>query len=88
MFPLGTTTVTASIVATFLITFGFFGGVIFLPRWFQFVLGSSATESGYQMLPLMIGVMASSIVSGQDVARTGRYNWKTGGAMALASLGL
>ena len=81
-------TVTASIVATFLITFGFFGGVIFLPRWFQFVLGSSATESGYQMLPLMIGVMASSIVSGQVVARTGRYKWMTVGAMALASLGL
>ena len=81
-------TVTASIVAMFLITFGFFGGVIFLPRWFQFVLGSSATESGYQMLPLMIGVMASSIVSGQVVARTGRYKWMTVGAMALASLGL
>jgi EmrB/QacA subfamily drug resistance transporter len=81
-------TVTASIVATFLITFGFFGGVIFLPRWFQFVLGSSATESGYQMLPLMIGVMASSIISGQIVARTGRYKWMTVGAMALATLGL
>ena len=81
-------TVTASIVAMFLITFGFFGGVIFLPRWFQFVLGSSATVSGYQMLPLMIGVMASSIVSGQVVARTGRYKWMTVGAMALASLGL
>ena len=81
-------TVTASIVATFLITFGFFGGVIFLPRWFQFVLGSSATESGYQMLPLMIGVMASSIGSGQIVARTGRYKWMTVGAMATATLGL
>jgi hypothetical protein len=81
-------TVTASIVATFLITFGFFGGVIFLPRWFQFVLGSSATESGYQMLPLMIGVIVSSIGSGQIVARTGRYKWMTVGAMATATLGL
>ncbi len=81
-------TVAASIVATFLITFGFFGGVIFIPRWFQFVLGSSATESGYQMLPLMIGVMASSIVSGQIVARTGRYKWLAVGAMSMAALGL
>jgi EmrB/QacA subfamily drug resistance transporter len=81
-------TVTASIVATFLITFGFFGGVIFLPRWFQFVLGSSATESGYQMLPLMIGVIVSSIGSGQIVSRTGRYKWMTVGAMATATLGL
>jgi len=81
-------TVAASIVATFLITFGFFGGVIFLPRWFQFVLGSSATESGYQMLPLMLGVMISSIISGQAVARTGRYKWLAVGAMAMAAFGM
>jgi EmrB/QacA subfamily drug resistance transporter len=80
--------VAASIAATGLITFGFFGGIIFIPRWFQFVLGSSATESGYQMLPLMVGVMGSSIISGQIVARTGRYKWMTVGAMALASVGL
>ncbi|MCV0402732.1 MAG: MFS transporter [Chloroflexi bacterium] len=81
-------TVTASIIATFLVTFGFFGSVIFIPRWFQFVLGSSATESGYQMLPLMIGVMSSSIITGQIVARTGRYKWLAVGAMSLAALGL
>ena len=81
-------TVAAAIGATFLITFGFFGGVIFIPRWFQFVLGSSATASGYQMLPLMIGVLGSSVVSGQIVARTGRYKWMAVGAMALAALGL
>ncbi|MGI8829317.1 MAG: MDR family MFS transporter [Candidatus Limnocylindria bacterium] len=81
-------TVAASITATFLITFGFFGGVIFIPRWFQFVLGSSATESGYQMLPLMLGVMLSSIISGQIVARTGRYKWLAVGAMATAAVGL
>ena len=80
--------VAASITATALITFGFFGGIIFIPRWFQFVLGSSATESGYQMLPLMIGVMGSSIISGQIVARTGRYKWMTVGAMAIAAIGL
>jgi EmrB/QacA subfamily drug resistance transporter len=81
-------TVAGSIVATFLITFGFFGAIIFIPRWFQFVLGSSATESGYQMLPLMAGVMGSSIGSGFVVARTGRYKWMTVAAMALGALGL
>ena len=81
-------TVTASIIATFLVTFGFFGAVIFLPRWFQFVLGSSATVSGYQMLPLMIGVMGSSVASGQIVARTGRYKWMTVGAMAIGAVGI
>ncbi len=81
-------TVAASIVATFLITFGFFGAIIFLPRWFQFVLGSSATESGYQMLPLMAGVLGSSVASGLIVARTGRYKWMTVAAMAISILGL
>jgi len=81
-------TVAASIAATFLITFGFFGAIIFIPRWFQFVTGSSATESGYQMLPLMVGVMGSSIVSGFIVARTGRYKWMTVGAMGLAAVGI
>lgn len=81
-------TVAGSIMATSLITFGFFGAVIFIPRWFQFVLGSSATISGYQMLPLMAGVMGSSIGSGLIVARTGRYKWLTVAAMCLSVIGL
>ena len=81
-------TVTGSIIGTFLITFGFFGAIIFVPRWFQVVLGSSATESGYQMLPLMVGVIGSSIGSGLIVARTGRYKWMTVGAMATSVIGL
>ena len=81
-------TVTGSIIGTFLITFGFFGAIIFIPRWFQSVLGSSATESGYQMLPLMVGVIGSSIGSGLIVARTGRYKWMTVGAIATSAIGL
>ncbi len=80
--------VAGSIAATFLITFGFFGAIIFIPRWFQFVLGSSATLSGYQMLPLMVGVLGSSVLSGQLVARTGRYKWMTVGAILTSVVGL
>jgi len=81
-------TVAASIAATMLITFGFFGAIIFLPRWFQFVQGSSATISGYQMLPLMAGVLGSSIGSGFIVAKTGRYKWMTVGAMLFSAIGI
>src|SRR5437899_2284520 len=42
-------TYVSSMLATFLVSFGFFGAVIFLPRWFQVVQGSSATASGYQL---------------------------------------
>ena len=80
--------VAASLAATGLITFGFFGGIIFIPRWFQFVLGSSATISGYQMLPMMLGVIGGSIGAGQIVSRTGRYKWLICGATLMAGLGL
>ena len=66
-------TYSASLLSTFLVSFGFFGAIIFLPRWFQFVHGSSATESGYQIFPLLVGLIGSSIVSGLLVSRTGRY---------------
>jgi EmrB/QacA subfamily drug resistance transporter len=66
-------TYAASMVSTFFVSFGFFGAVIFLPRWFQVVRGESATASGYLMFPLLIGLIGASIVSGQIVARTGRY---------------
>jgi hypothetical protein len=69
-------------------SFGFFGAIIFLPRWFQFVLGSSATESGYQMLPMLVGLIGSSIASGQIVSRTGRYKWLMASALVVAGIGL
>ena len=49
-------------LATFLVSFGFFGAIIFLPRWFQVVRGDSATASGYEIFPLLIGLIGSSIV--------------------------
>jgi EmrB/QacA subfamily drug resistance transporter len=81
-------TYSASMLSTFLISFGFFGAIIFLPRWFQFVNGSSPTESGYQILPLMIGLIGSSIVSGILVSRTGRYKALILGALVLMTVGI
>jgi EmrB/QacA subfamily drug resistance transporter len=79
---------TASVLATGLVSFGFFGGIIFLPRWFQFVAGSSSTESGLQILPMMAGLMVGSIGSGQIVSRTGRYKWLVAAAMVVAGIGI
>jgi hypothetical protein len=57
----------------FFAAFGFFGAVIFLARWFQTVGGASATISGYNLLPLVGGLIVSATMSGQIVARTGKY---------------
>ncbi|MEA2622966.1 MAG: hypothetical protein QOH61_1876 [Chloroflexota bacterium] len=77
-----------TILATFLAAIGFFGAIIFLPRWFQFVKGVSPTDSGLQSLALLAGLILSSIVSGALVSRTGRYKWLCAGSLAIMSLGL
>jgi len=64
---------TASVMAFFLAAMGFFAAVVFLPRWYQVVAGTSATESGYQILPLLFGLIISAVGAGQLVARIGRY---------------
>jgi EmrB/QacA subfamily drug resistance transporter len=79
-------TYTSSMVATFFSSFAFFGAIIFLPRWFQFVHGFSPTWSGLAALPLMVGLIGSSIASGLFVARTGRYKWLTVGAIVLMGI--
>ncbi len=80
-------TYAGSIVATFFASFGFFSAIIFLPRYYQVVLGESAMTSGYALMPLLIGVIASSIVSGQIVARTGRYKILLLVSVALLGIG-
>ena len=79
---------TASVIAFFLAAMGFFAAVVFLPRWFQFVLGSSATESGYQILPLLLGLIIAAVSTGQIVARTGRYKALTVIALLVTAVGL
>jgi EmrB/QacA subfamily drug resistance transporter len=76
-------TYTSSMISTFFASFAFFGAIIFLPRWFQIVHGFSPTNSGLAALPLMVGLIISSIGSGLIVARTGRYKWLLVGAIVL-----
>jgi EmrB/QacA subfamily drug resistance transporter len=64
--------VLASIVMGF--TFmGLLGASIFFPLFFQIVMGVSPAHSGLLTVPLMIGVLISSIVNGRLLSRTGRY---------------
>ena len=76
-------TYSATMVSVFFAAFAFFGAIVFLPRWFQVVEGFSPTNSGLAALPLMVGLIFSSIVSGLIVARTGRYKWLIAGSIAV-----
>jgi EmrB/QacA subfamily drug resistance transporter len=63
---------TTSIVA-FVVGFAMFGSITYLPLYLQTVQGATPTQSGLKMLPLMVGLLFTSIGSGQIIARTGRY---------------
>ena len=53
--------------------FALFGSVTYLPLFLQVVNGASPTGSGLQILPLMVGLLITSISSGQIISRTGIY---------------
>lgn len=57
----------------FLAGMAMFGGIIFLPLYFQAVKGMSPTRSGLAMLPVVLGLFSSSVTSGRLISRTGRY---------------
>ncbi|XVU26048.1 MDR family MFS transporter [Actinoplanes sp. CA-054009] len=60
-------------VGGFIVGLGMFGGLAVLPLYLQIVQGATPTESGLQLLPLTLGLMVGSVVSGQMISRTGKY---------------
>jgi EmrB/QacA subfamily drug resistance transporter len=53
--------------------FAMFGTITFLPLYFQTVEAATPTGAGLRLLPMMVGVLVMSIVSGQLISRRGRY---------------
>ena len=56
-----------------LVGFGMFGAMMTIPLYMQIVAGLTPTESGFAMLPMVVGLMTSSMAAGQITARTGKY---------------
>ena len=65
-----------------------FGSILYIPVFFQMVLGQSATNSGLILLPLMAGIVFGSIVSGQIVSRTGKYRLVGLLGFSIATVGM
>src|SRR6516165_5437547 len=57
----------------FVVGFAMFGSIAYLPQYMQIVKGASPTLSGLRLLPLMAGLLTTSIVSGRLVSKWGRY---------------
>jgi EmrB/QacA subfamily drug resistance transporter len=72
----------------FVVGFALFGALTFLPLFQQTVRGLSPTASGLQLLPVMGGLLVTSILSGQVIARTGRYKAFPILGTAVAGIGM
>jgi EmrB/QacA subfamily drug resistance transporter len=65
-----------------------FGAVTFLPIYLQVVKGASASASGLLLTPMMLGMLASSVVSGRIISRFGRYKLFPVAGTAMMTFGL
>jgi EmrB/QacA subfamily drug resistance transporter len=81
--------VSVAMAARFGIGVGMFGVIIFIPLFFQFVLGQSATNSGIILMPMMLGMVVASTLSGQIVSRFGgHYRIPAILGLAIMSVGM
>jgi EmrB/QacA subfamily drug resistance transporter len=91
MIPLrmfGIRPVAVGIAANVITGMALFGGIMVLPLYMQIVHGASPMRSGFLMLPMVVGMMSASIVSGQVISRTGHIRGFPifGSALAAAAL--
>jgi predicted MFS family arabinose efflux permease len=79
---------TTSVIITFLTAAAMFGAIVYIPIFGQLAQGISATASGTILTPLMVGLIGASVVSGQIIAKTGRYRFTAlfGVALLVVSL--
>jgi EmrB/QacA subfamily drug resistance transporter len=66
-------TVGVSSIASVVLGMGMFGGLASLPLYLQIVKGATPTSAGLMLLPMTLGMMSGSIISGQLISRTGQY---------------
>ena len=65
-----------------------FGTVVYAPLFVQGVIGTTATSSGVVLMPLMLGAVATSLLTGQLISRTGRYRWNVVLGPLVLALGM
>ena len=74
-------------IVAFLTSFGFLGGVVYLPIYFQYVRGVSPTLSGVYLLSLVIGLIITSIGGGLLLTKFGKYKMLILVATVVAGIG-
>jgi len=75
--------VSISSAIVFILGFGMFSVIVFVPLYFQGVLGTTATASGTFLIPMMLGVVFGALISGQLLSRAGGH-YRLQGAIGIA----
>ena len=78
---------TVSTIVTVIFGMALFGSIFFIPLFVQGVVGTSATNSGLILTPLMLTSIVGSVLSGQLVSRLGKYKWIAIVGMAISVVG-
>src|SRR5437870_5179005 len=78
---------TVSTIVTIIFGMSLFGSIFFIPLFVQGVIGTSATNSGLILTPLMLTSIVGSILSGQLVSRLGKYKWIAITGMVISVIG-
>ncbi|GAB4002508.1 hypothetical protein GCM10029992_40930 [Glycomyces albus] len=81
---------TFSLASVIALIFGIamFSGIIYIPLFFQMVRGYTPTHSGLLMLPMMGGMLVTSISSGFLISKVGRYKWFLVAGSTVTTAGL
>jgi len=75
-------------ILAFLVGAAMFGAIVMLPLYFQLVKHNSATLSGLKLLPLMFGIISTSITSGKWITKHGKYKLFPVAGMVLMTVAL
>nr|WP_220185937.1 MDR family MFS transporter [Paenactinomyces guangxiensis] len=72
----------------FILGAGMFGAIMYTPFFIQGVMGQSATHSSFIMIPMTLGLVSGSILSGQITSRTGKYKVLALSGLIVMSVGM
>jgi EmrB/QacA subfamily drug resistance transporter len=64
---------TVSVILSLLSGIAMFASILYIPEYQQVVRGFSPTKSGLMTMPLVMGLLVTSIISGRLITRWGRY---------------
>ncbi|MGW1652918.1 MFS transporter [Streptomyces atratus] len=81
-------TFTLVAVISFVVGFAMFGAMTYLPTFLQVVHNITPTMSGVHMLPMVLGLLLTSTLSGQIVSRTGRWKVFPIAGTGITAIGL